>query len=134
MLWGFVAFLLNYIPNIGSVVAAIPPIVLATVEHGVAIGCVDAAAFVVINCVVGYVLEPKLLGQGLDLSPLIVLIALIFFGWLLGPVGMFLSPPLAVVMKIIFVSFPETRWIAALMANRTPYPSDGADDEAELNA
>ena len=134
LLWGFVAFLLNYIPNIGSVVAAIPPIVLATVEHGVAIGCVDAAAFVVINCVVGYVLEPKLLGQGLDLSPLIVLIALIFFGWLLGPVGMFLSPPLAVVMKIIFVSFPETRWIAALMANRTPYPSDGADDEAELNA
>ena len=113
LLWGFVAFLLNYIPNIGSVVAAIPPIVLATVEHGVAIGCVDAAAFVVINCVVGYVLEPKLLGQGLDLSPLIVLIALIFFGWLLGPVGMFLSPPLAVVMKIIFVSFPETRWIAA---------------------
>ena len=129
-----VAFLLNSIPNIGSMVAAIPPIVLATVEHGVAIGCVDAAAFVVINCVVGYVLEPKLLGQGLDLSPLIVLIALIFFGWLLGPVGMFLSPPLAVVMKIIFVSFPETRWIAALMANRTPYPSDGADDEAELNA
>lgn len=134
LLWGFVAFLLNYIPNIGSVVAAIPPIVLATVEHGVAIGCVDAAAFVVINCVVGYVLEPKLLGQGLDLSPLIVLIALIFFGWLLGPVGMFLSPPLAVVMKIIFVSFPETRWIAALMANRTLDPSDGDDDEAELNA
>lgn len=134
LLWGFVAFLLNYIPNIGSVVAAIPPIVLATVEHGVAIGCVDAAAFVVINCVVGYVLEPKLLGQGLDLSPLIVLIALIFFGWLLGPVGMFLSPPLAVVMKIIFVSFPETRWIAALMANRTLDPGDGDDDEAELNA
>ena len=134
LLWGFVAFLLNYIPNIGSVVAAIPPVVLATVEHGIAVGCVDAAAFAVINCAVGYVLEPRLLGQGLDLSPLIVLIALIFFGWLLGPVGMFLSPPLAVVMKIIFVSFPETRWIAALMANKTLDPSDGVEDEAELDA
>ena len=134
LLWGFVAFLLNYIPNIGSVVAAIPPVVLATVEHGIAVGCVDAAAFAVINCAVGYVLEPRLLGQGLDLSPLIVLIALIFFGWLLGPVGMFLSPPLAVVMKIIFVSFPETRWIAALMANKTLDPSDGVEDETELDA
>ena len=134
LLWGFVAFLLNYIPNIGSVVAAIPPVVLATVEHGIAVGCVDAAAFAVINCAVGYVLEPRLLGQGLDLSPLIVLIALIFFGWLLGPVGMFLSPPLAVVMKIIFVSFPETRWIAALMANKTLDPNDGVEDEAELDA
>ena len=134
LLWGFVAFLLNYIPNIGSVVAAIPPIVLATVEHGVIIGCLDAAAFVFINCVVGYVLEPRLLGQGLDLSPLIVLIALIFFGWLLGPVGMFLSPPLAVVLKIIFVSFPETRWIAALMANRTLDPSDDVGGEAESDA
>ncbi len=141
LLWGFVAFLLNYIPNIGSVVAAIPPIVLATVEHGVAIGCADAVAFAVINCAVGYVLEPKLLGQGLDLSPLIVLIALIFFGWLLGPVGMFLSPPLAVVMKIILASFPETRWVAALMANKTldssggPNSNEGgADAEAELDA
>ena len=130
LLWGFVAFLLNYIPSIGSVVAAIPPIVLATVEHGFAVGCADAIAFVLINCVVGYVVEPKLLGQGLDLSPLIVLIALIFFGWLLGPVGMFLSPPLAVVMKIIFSSFPETRWIASLMANTALQPSENAESES----
>ncbi|MBQ9874057.1 MAG: AI-2E family transporter [Thermoguttaceae bacterium] len=122
LLWGFVAFILNYIPNIGSVAAAVPPIVLATVDHGVGVGCAVAVGFAVINCGIGYVLEPRLLGDGLDLSPLIVLIALIFFGWLLGPVGMFLSPPLAVVMKIIFQSFPETRWIAALMANRPPPP------------
>ncbi len=122
LLWGFVAFLLNYIPNIGSVAAALPPIVLATIDHGLWVGVADAAALALINCAVGYALEPRLLGDGLDLSPLIVLISLIFFGWLLGPVGMFLSPPLAVVMKIIFQSFPETRWIAALMANRVPKP------------
>ncbi len=133
LLWGFVAFLLNYIPNIGSVVAAIPPIVLATVEHGIFIGCVDAVFFVLINCTVGYALEPRLLGDGLDLSPLIVLIALIFFGWLLGPVGMFLSPPLAVIMKIIFQAFPETRWIAGLMANKPPVEivEDDPDDSED---
>lgn len=128
LLWGFVAFLLNYIPNIGSVVAAIPPIVLATVEHGLVVGAVDAVFFVIINCTIGYAIEPRLLGNGLDLSPLIVLIALILFGWLLGPIGMFLSPPLAVIMKIIFQSFPETRWIAVLMANRPPKES-AADEE-----
>lgn len=132
LLWGFVAFLLNYIPNIGSVVAAIPPIVLATVEHGLFVGAVDAIFFVAINCVIGYAIEPRLLGNGLDLSPLIVLIALILFGWLLGPIGMFLSPPLAVIMKIIFQSFPETRWIAVLMANRPP--KDGVADEEGAEA
>ncbi len=131
LLWGFVAFLLNYIPNIGSVVAAIPPIVLATVEHGLVVGAVDAVFFVIINCTIGYGIEPRLLGNGLDLSPLIVLIALILFGWLLGPIGMFLSPPLAVIMKIIFQSFPETRWIAVLMANRPPRD---ADDELAAEA
>ncbi len=130
LLWGFVAFLLNYIPNIGSVVAAIPPIVLATVEHGLVVGAVDAVFFVIINCTIGYAIEPRLLGNGLDLSPLIVLIALILFGWLLGPIGMFLSPPLAVIMKIIFQSFPETRWIAVLMANRPPKEEDGAEASA----
>ncbi len=134
LLWGFVAFLLNYIPNIGSVVAAIPPIVLATVEHGLVVGAVDAVFFVAINCVIGYAIEPRLLGNGLDLSPLIVLIALILFGWLLGPIGMFLSPPLAVIMKIIFQSFPETRWIAVLMANRPPKEGPADDEAVEANA
>jgi len=133
LLWGFVAFLLNYIPNIGSVVAAIPPIILATVDHGLAVGAIDAVFFGIINCTIGYAIEPRLLGNGLDLSPLIVLIALILFGWLLGPIGMFLSPPLAVIMKIIFQSFPETRWIAVLMANRPPKDSD-VDDGAKIKA
>ncbi len=133
LLWGFVAFLLNYIPNIGSAVAAIPPIILATVDHGLAVGAIDAVFFVIINCAIGYAIEPRLLGNGLDLSPLFVLIALILFGWLLGPIGMFLSPPLAVIMKIIFQSFPETRWIAVLMANRPPKDAD-VDDGAKIKA
>ncbi|MDO5581088.1 MAG: AI-2E family transporter [Planctomycetia bacterium] len=120
ILWGFVAFLLNFIPNIGSVVAAIPPILLATVDHGLALGVIDAVFFVIINCGIGYILEPKLLGEGLDLSPLVVILSLLFCGWLLGPVGMFLSPPLAVIIKIILKSFPETAGIAIMMANTVP--------------
>jgi len=131
LLWGFVAFLLNYIPNIGSVVAAIPPIILATIEHGLVVGGIDAVFFVMINCGVGYGLEPRLLGNGLNLSPLVVLLALIFFGWLLGPVGMFLSPPLAVIMKIIFQSFPETYWLAALMADK---PTTRVLDDSQVEA
>ncbi|MDD3589854.1 MAG: AI-2E family transporter [Thermoguttaceae bacterium] len=122
VLWGFISFLFNYIPNIGSVVAAIPPILLALIDRGLFGGVVTAVFFILINGALGYWLEPRLFGDGLDLSPLIVLVALIFFGWLLGPVGMFLSPPLAVVSKIILQSFPETRWIAALMANKAEKP------------
>lgn len=119
-LWGLLAFFLNFIPNIGSVAASIPPIILATVEHGTAAGIVVIIGMAAINCIVGYVLEPKLLGNGLDLSPLVVLISLIVWGTLLGPVGMFLSPPLAVICKIILQQFPETEWIATLMANGVP--------------
>lgn len=119
-LWGVIAFLLNYIPNIGSVIAAIPPILLATVDLGLTSGLLVTIGMAAINCGIGYMLEPKLLGDGLDLSPLVVLLSLIFCGWLLGPVGMFLSPPLAVISKIILQSFPETRWIAVLMANTVP--------------
>lgn len=122
VLWGFISFLFNYIPNIGSVVAAIPPILLALIDRGLFGGVVTAVFFILINSALGYWLEPRLFGDGLDLSPLIVLVALIFFGWLLGPVGMFLSPPLAVISKIILQSFPETRWIAALMANKAEKP------------
>ncbi len=128
MLWGVIAFFLNFIPNIGSVVAAIPPIILATVDQGVVSGVIATIFFVLINTVIGYALEPKLLGDGLDLSPLVVLLSLILCGWFLGPVGMFLSPPLAVISKIILQSFPETRWIAILMANNIPDP-DSLEEE-----
>ena len=128
ILWGVIAFFLNYIPNIGSVIAAIPPILLATVDQSLVSGAVVAFFMMVINCGIGYFLEPKLLGDGLDLSPLVVLLSLIFCGWLLGPVGMFLSPPLAVIAKIILLSFPETRWIAVLMANSVPRDGDGIEE------
>ncbi|MBR5415096.1 MAG: AI-2E family transporter [Thermoguttaceae bacterium] len=121
-LWGLLAFFLNFIPNIGSFVAAIPPCIIALADKGGWTALVVVVGYVLINCIVGYVLEPKLLGDGLGISALVVLLSLIIWGALLGSVGMFLSPPLAVICKIILSQFDETRWIAVLMANRPPAP------------
>ena len=121
-LWGLLAFFLNFIPNIGSIVAAIPPIIVAFADKGGGIALIVAAGYLVINFFFGYLVEPKLLGDGLGISALVVLLSLVIWGALLGSVGMFLSPPLAVICKIILSQFDETRWIAVLMASRPPAP------------
>lgn len=121
-LWCLLAFFLNFIPNIGSVVAAIPPIIVAFADRGFWPGVIVMAGYLVANIAVGYIVEPKLLGDGLGISALVVMLSLVICGALLGPVGMFLSPLLAVICKIILSQFDETRWIAVLMANGVPSP------------
>jgi predicted PurR-regulated permease PerM len=117
VLWGLIAFLLNYIPNIGSLIAAIPPIILALVQFGVGGSLGVMAIFLVVNFVIGNYVEPKLMGRGLGLSVLVVFLSLIFWGWLLGPIGMFLSIPITLVFKIIMQINPNTRWIAILLGD-----------------
>ncbi|WP_345984904.1 AI-2E family transporter [Sulfurimonas sp. HSL-1656] len=115
VLWGVVAFLLNFIPNIGSIMAAVPAVLLALIQLDAASAFWIAAGYVVINVLVGSVIEPKVMGRGLDLSTLVVFLSLIFWGWLLGPVGMLLSIPLTIMVKIVFDSEESTRWIAVLL-------------------
>jgi len=115
VLWGVVAFLLNFIPNIGSIMAAVPAVLLALVQLDTASALWIAAGYVVINTLVGSVIEPKVMGRGLDLSTLVVFLSLIFWGWLLGPVGMLLSIPLTIMVKIVFDADASTRWIAVLL-------------------
>ena len=125
-LWSFIAFLLNFVPNIGSFLAAIPAILLALVqpELGTWSACLVGAGFLLINIVIGSVLEPKIMGKGLNLSNLAVLLSLLFWGWVLGPVGMLLSVPLTVAAKIILEVFPEGRPIARLLGSGNQ-PQDG---------
>ena len=125
VLWGLLAFLLNYIPNIGSLIAAIPPIILALVQFGVGGALGVTAIFLGVNFIIGNYIEPKLLGRGLGLSVLVVFLSLIFWGWLLGPVGMFLSIPITLVFKIILGVSPNTRWIAILLG-------DGNEETKEI--
>ncbi len=117
VLWGLIAFMLNYIPNIGSLIAAIPPIILALVQFGVGGALGVMAIYLAVNFVIGNYIEPKLMGKGLGLSVLVVFLSLIFWGWLLGPVGMFLSIPITLVFKIIMQINPNTRWIAVLLGD-----------------
>jgi predicted PurR-regulated permease PerM len=118
ILWGLLIFFLNFIPNIGPIIASVPPVLLALVDQGM-FGCILVTGYlVVINWAIGYGLEPRYLGEGLGISELVVLLSLIFWGWLLGPIGMFLSAPLTMVLKIVLQNNPDTRWIAILMSNR----------------
>jgi predicted PurR-regulated permease PerM len=115
LLWGLVAFLLNFVPNIGSVLASIPPILLALVQFGPLQAGIVAVGYVVINVGIGAGVEPRFLGRGLGLSTLVVFLSLIFWGWTLGPVGMLLSVPLTMTAKIALEASPQTSWIGTLL-------------------
>ncbi len=117
LLWGLLAFLLNFVPNIGSVIAAMPPVLLALIQFGAPRAIVVAGGFLLLNFVVGNILEPKFLGRGLGLSTLVVFLSLVFWGWLWGAVGMLLSVPLTMTLKIALESRPDTRWIAVLLGS-----------------
>ncbi|MEJ1364829.1 MAG: AI-2E family transporter [Candidatus Sedimenticola sp. (ex Thyasira tokunagai)] len=115
ILWGVLAFFLNYVPNIGSIIAAVPALLLALIQLGPGAAAWTGAGFLVINNVVGNVIEPRYMGKGLGLSSLVVFISLVFWGWVLGSVGMFLSVPLTMTIKIALDSSESTRWIAVLL-------------------
>ena len=116
-MWGLLAFALNYIPNIGSVLAAIPPILQVLVFGGLYEALVVLAGYLVINLVFGNILEPRIMGRGLGLSTLVVFLSLIFWGWLLGPVGMLLSVPLTIIVKIALEQTVAGQSIAFLLSD-----------------
>lgn len=116
-LWGVIAFLLNFIPNIGSIIAAIPAVLLAIVQLGIGPATVVALIYLAINTTIGSIIEPRFMGNDLGLSPLVVFLSLVFWGWVLGPVGMLLSIPLTMVVKIALESSDESRWIAVLLGS-----------------
>lgn len=115
MLWGVLAFLLNYVPNIGSIIAAVPAVLLALVALDYTGVMLVIAGYVAVNVVFGNLLEPRMMGKGLGLSTLVVFLSLIFWGWVLGPVGMLLSGPLTMALKIALETDPRTRWFAVLL-------------------
>lgn len=117
LFWGLLAFLLNYIPNIGSVIAGTPAVLMALVQYGVGPALLVAIGYLVINVVIGGVLEPQTMGSEIGLSPLVVLMSLVIWGWLLGGVGMVLSTPLTMSAKIALDSFSDTRWMSILIGS-----------------
>jgi len=115
LLWGLLAFLLNYVPNIGSIIAAIPAVLLTIVQLGPTHAVAAATGFLLVNLVMGNFIEPRFMGRSLGLSTLVVFLSLIFWGWVLGPVGMLLSVPLTMTAKIALDSREETRWMSIIL-------------------
>jgi predicted PurR-regulated permease PerM len=119
ILWGFITFILNYIPNIGSFISKILPFAFSLLQLGRLWPAVWMLAILfVTDAIVGSIIEPRVMGTGLGLSPLAILIALFFWGWLWGVPGMILSVPIIVVMKIISSNIPSMRWFEALLSNK----------------
>lgn len=115
--WGLVAFVLNFIPNLGSIIAAVPATLLAMVQIGVGRGLLVAFGYLVVNVVIGNLVEPHLMGRRLGLSTLVVVLSLVFWGWVWGPIGMLLSVPLTMVLKIMLENTAEFRWVAVLLGD-----------------
>ena len=120
-MFGFLAFLLNFIPNIGSIIPTLLPLPVALIDPQ--LGLISKILVLVIpgtiQFVIGNILQPKMMGQSLDLHPIVVLLSLIFFGTIWGIIGMFLAVPIAAVLKILLQRFGYTRALADLISGKT---------------
>jgi predicted PurR-regulated permease PerM len=135
LVWGLLSFLFNFVPNIGSLIAAVPAIVMAllqpfdggapaTLASSLTLAAYAAVGYLVINVIIGSVIEPRWMGQGLGLSTLVVFLSLVFWGWVLGPVGMLISVPLTMVVKIVLDNSDDLRWVAILLGSDVPEDED----------
>lgn len=123
LLWGIVAFALNFIPAIGSIVAAIPPMLLALVQSGFGHFALIGAGYLLINTIWGNIIEPTLQGRRFGISTIVVVLSVLFWGWLLGVAGMFLAVPLTMLVKVALDMSPELRWLSALLEAEKAVPA-----------
>ncbi|MCW4153888.1 AI-2E family transporter [Halomonas sp. 18H] len=129
LLWAVLAFALNYIPNIGSAIAAVPPVLLLIVspDGGLFKALLLSGAYLGVNFVLGNIIEPRVMGRALGLSTFVAFLSLVVWGWIFGVVGMLLSVVLTMTLKIALDSHPQTRWMAHLLGpGKTPI------DQADL--
>lgn len=128
VLWGILAFFFNFIPVVGSIVAGVPPTILALLVAGVPNAILVAGGYLLINNFLGNFLEPMLVGRRFGISTLVIVISVVFWGWLWGPLGMLLAVPLTMVLKVFLESSDEFRWIGVAISAEQP----GASAEKTL--
>ena len=125
LLFGFITFALNFIPTLGSIMASVPAILLAALHGSPLYVGVVIALYVVVNVVIGNIIEPILIGRRIGLSAVTVLLSLVFWGWMFGIVGMLASVPLSMAVRALANTYPPTRWLAVLMG---PMPDEPSTD------
>lgn len=124
-LWGILAFLLNYIPRFGSVIASLPPILLALIQsNSLLTAAIFALSLFIIHGVIGFVIEPKLFAARLSLSPLVIIVSMFFWGWLWGLIGIILATPVMAVISIIFQNIPSLKAIGSYLQSSYPIKED----------
>jgi predicted PurR-regulated permease PerM len=125
LLWGLLAFITNYIPNIGFVIGLVPPAVLGLLEGGPGLCIAVVAVYSVINLVIQTVIQPKIVGDAVGLSTSLTFLSLVFWAWVLGALGALLAIPLSLLVKAVLVDVdPRTRWLVPLLSNRSPKHGD----------
>ncbi|MSR23358.1 MAG: AI-2E family transporter [Gemmatimonadetes bacterium] len=121
ILLGVIGFLLKYVPTIGGVIAAVPAVLLALLrEETVGLAIVVAIGYLVIEVVFGSILEPHIMGRRLGLSTLVVILSLMFWAWVWGPIGALLAVPLTMVVRIMIGNTRDLRWMAILLDKELP--------------
>jgi predicted PurR-regulated permease PerM len=131
VLWGLLAFLLNFIPTIGSFIAAVPVLLLALISQEPALLLMIIGLYLVVNVVVGNFIQPIWMGGEVGLSTLAVFGSMVFWGWLFGPTGMLLSVPLTIAVKFAALQNPRTLWLAILLSNEAQHTAASAVPNAE---
>lgn len=137
VLWATTAFVFNFIPTLGSIIASIPPISIALLQHGPASAVAVAVGFLAVNMIIGNILEPRVMGRTLGMSPLVVLLSMIFWGWVLGTVGALLAVPLTMILKITMENSDEFRWLAVLLGpavKKTDIPAPASTSQTVSQA
>ena len=132
VLLGLIAFVLNFVPTIGSIIAAIPGVVLALILHGEVTALVVALGYFGINTAIGNIVDPQIMGHRMGLSTLVIVLSLLFWGWLWGPIGALLSVPLTMVIKIALQNVPDLRWMAVLLDKIPPQAQEAANQAGEV--
>jgi len=127
VLWGLLAFLLNFIPTIGSIIAAFPVLLLALLSLDPVLLLMIIGLYLSVNIIVGNFVEPVWMGGEVGLSTLAVFLSMVFWGWLFGPVGMLLSVPLTVAVKYYASIHPRTEWLALLLSNKAEHAAIGTN-------
>lgn len=122
--WGVLSFLLSFLPNVGFVLALAPPALLALLQFGVARALVVVIGFTLLNFLIDNVIKPRYFGESLDISPAVVVVSLVFWGWLLGPVGALLAVPLSISARFLMESHDESRWVGHILSDQGPRKPD----------